>query len=54
MLCGLLRTNGIACFFRRTDGASAIVAYSVGTSIAGPTEILDEHDLVQARRLRPD
>jgi hypothetical protein len=33
-LCGLLRTNGIACFYRKTDSAGAIGAESGGFAIA--------------------
>jgi hypothetical protein len=51
-LCGLLRTNGIACFYRKTDTAGAIGAESGGFAIAGPTEVLvSEHDLDAAREL---
>src|SRR3954471_15134941 len=39
-LCGLLRTNGIACFHRKSDVAGAIFAESGGFTIAGPTEVL--------------
>jgi hypothetical protein len=53
MLCGLLRTNGIDCSYRRSDmGAGA--AYGGGSSIAGPTEVLvHERDLAEARKLLP-
>ena len=54
MLCGMLRANGVECFYRRTDPASAISVYAVGTSIAGPTEVVvNEEDLDRARRLLP-
>jgi hypothetical protein len=54
LLCGLLRTNGIACSFRRTDVAAAIGAYSGGFAMAGPTEVLvNREDLDAARRLLP-
>jgi hypothetical protein len=49
-LCGLLRTNGIRCAFRRTDIAAAVGAYGAGFAMAGPTEILvDDSDLDAAR-----
>jgi hypothetical protein len=51
-LCGLLRTNGIACFYRKTDSAGAIGAESGGFAIAGPTEVLvSDRDLDAAREL---
>ena len=54
MLCGMLRANGIECLFRRTDRASAISAYTVGLSVAGPTEVVvNEDDLDRARALLP-
>lgn len=52
-LCGLLRGNGIACSFRRTD-TSCIGTYGGGYPIAGPTDVLvDEEDLNAARELLP-
>jgi hypothetical protein len=52
MLCGLLRSNGVECSYRKTDTAAAISAESGGFAIAGPTEILvHAHDLDAARRL---
>lgn len=55
MICGLLRANGIECFHRRTDPASAISAFAVGNSMAGPTEIVvNERDLEAARKLLPE
>jgi hypothetical protein len=54
MLCGMLRANGIECFYRRTDPASAISVYAVGLSVAGPTEVVvNEDDLERARALLP-
>ncbi len=51
-LCGLLRTNGINCAYRRSDRSAAIGTYGGGFAIAGPTEVLvDEHDLEAARKL---
>jgi hypothetical protein len=51
-LCGLLQTNGIACFYRKTDSAGAIGAESGGFAIAGPTEVLvSDRDLDAAREL---
>jgi hypothetical protein len=54
MLCGLLRTNGIACFYKKTERAGVIGAESGGFAIAGPTEVLvREQDLAAARDLLP-
>jgi len=53
MLCGLLRTNGIACMSRRTDLAAGMA--DAGTSMGGPREILvEEERLEEARTLLPD
>lgn len=50
-LCGLLRTNGIKCNYRRSD-MSAAGTYGGGFAIAGPTEVLvDEADVEAARTL---
>ena len=50
-LCGLLRTNGIKCAYRRGD-RSAVGTYGGGFAIAGPAEVLvDEDDLSAARKL---
>ncbi len=51
-LCGLLRANGIDCFYRQTDfGAGAADG---GASWAGPTEVIvNEDDLEAARKLLP-
>ena len=52
MLCGLLRSHGIACNHRKTDSAAAIGAESGGFAMAGPTEVLvSESDLDAARKL---
>jgi Putative prokaryotic signal transducing protein len=52
MLCGLLRSHGIACNHRRTDSAAAIGAESGGFAMAGPTEVLvSESDLAAAGKL---
>jgi hypothetical protein len=52
MLCGLLRSNGISCTYRKTNTAAAISAESGGFAMAGPTEVLvHEPDLDAARRL---
>ena len=52
MLCGLLRSNGITCNYRKSDPAAAISAESGGFAMAGPTEVLvHERDLEAARRL---
>jgi Putative prokaryotic signal transducing protein len=53
-LCGMLRANGIACSYRRTDMSAAIGTYGGGFAIAGPTEVLVEEDrLEEARKLLP-
>jgi hypothetical protein len=52
-LCGLLRVNGVACFYRRTD-LSAGMTDGGGGAMAGPTEVLvDQADVTTARRLLP-
>ena len=52
MLCGMLRANGIACMYRRTDLAAGMADASA--AIGGPREILVEvEQLEQARRLLP-
>lgn len=51
-LCGLLRTNGIKCNYRRTDMSAGAGTYGGGFAMAGPTEVLvDETDLDAARKL---
>ena len=51
-LCGLLRTSGIKCAYRRTDRSAAVGTYGGGFAIAGPTEVLvDASDLDTARKL---
>jgi hypothetical protein len=51
-LCGLLRTNGIKCNYRRTDMSAGAGTYGGGFAIAGPTEVLvDQADLAAARKL---
>ena len=51
-LCGLLRTNGIKCNYRRTDMSAGAGTYGGGFAIAGPTEVLvDQDDLAAARKL---
>ncbi len=51
-LCGLLRTNGIKCDYRRTDISAGAGTYGGGFAIGGPTEVLvDERDLDAARKL---
>jgi len=53
-LCGMLRANGIACSYRRTDMSAGIGTYGGGFAIAGPTEVLvEEHQLAEARKLLP-
>jgi hypothetical protein len=52
-LCGLLRTNGIACTYCRTN-FSAGAADGGGWTIAGPTKVLvHARDVAQARKLLP-
>jgi hypothetical protein len=52
-LCGLLRTEGVNCFFRDTD-TSAGGIYG-GSTFGGWREILvAEDDLERARELLPD
>ena len=54
MLCGLLRTSGIECSYRRTDAAAGLGTYGGGFSMGGPTEVLvREGDLDAARKLMP-
>ena len=51
-LCGLLRTNGIKCAFRRSNRSAAVGTYGGGFAIAGPTEVVvDEEDLAAAREI---
>ena len=53
LLCGLLRSNGIACDFRSTDTAAGARDGAAGP--VGPREIIvDEADLDAARELLPD
>jgi hypothetical protein len=52
MPCGLPRTHGIACSYRKTNVAGAIGAETGGFAIAGPTEVLvHQGDLEAARKL---
>jgi Putative prokaryotic signal transducing protein len=52
-LCGLLRSEGIDCFYRDTDVAAA--GTFGGTTFGGWREILvAEDDLERARELLPD
>ena len=52
MACGMLRANGVECFFRRTDSAASL--YAPGVATAGATEIVvNEEDLERARKLLP-
>jgi len=52
MLCGLLRTDGLTCSYRKTDIAAG--AWTGGFARGGPIEVLvDEHDLEAARKLLP-
>jgi Putative prokaryotic signal transducing protein len=52
-LCGLLRSEGIDCFYRDTDVSAAGIFG--GTNFGGWREILvAEDDLERARELLPD
>jgi Putative prokaryotic signal transducing protein len=52
LVCGLLRSNGIACDFRSTDTAAGARDGAAGP--VGPREIVvDEADLDAARELLP-
>jgi hypothetical protein len=52
MICGLLRANGIACSYRKTDLAAG--AWTIGFASGGPIELLvNEEDVVAARELMP-
>ena len=54
-LCGLLRTNGIKCAYRRSNMSAGTGTYGGGSAIAGPTEVMvDENDLEAARQLLKD
>ena len=51
-VCGLLRTNGIKCAYRRSNLSAGAGTYGGGFAIAGPTEVLvDEADVVAAQKL---
>jgi Putative prokaryotic signal transducing protein len=53
MLCGLLRSNGIACMYRSTNLSAGMVDAS--TSMAGPREVIVEAEqLEEARKLLPN
>jgi hypothetical protein len=39
-LCGMLRTNGIACSYPRPDVSAGIGTYGGGLAMAGPTEVV--------------
>ncbi len=53
-LCGLLRTSGIECYYRRSDVSAGIAAYGAGFTMAGPTAVIvNERDLEAARSLLP-
>ncbi len=52
-LCGLLRSEGIDCFYRDTDISAAGIFG--GTTFGGWREILvDDDDLERARELLPE
>ena len=52
VVCGLLRANGIACSYRKTDLAAG--AWTGGFARGGPIELLvNEEDLVSALELLP-
>lgn len=49
VVCGMLRTNAIECFYRKTNMAGA---WTTGFARGGPIEVLvDELDLAAAREL---
>jgi hypothetical protein len=53
MVCGLLRSNGVECSYRKTDLAAG--AWTGGFARGGPIELLvHEEDIVTARELLPD
>jgi hypothetical protein len=53
-LCGLLRTNGIECTYRRSDMSAGAGTFGGGFAMAGPTEVLvHKGDLEAARKLLP-
>jgi Putative prokaryotic signal transducing protein len=52
MVCGLLRTNGVECSYRKSDLAAG--AWTGGFARGGPIELLvNEEDIVTARELLP-
>ena len=52
MLCGLLRSEGIKCFAKRSDMSAGIAGVTGGGGIAGGFEVwVDEEDLERAREL---
>ena len=52
IICGLLRTNGIECSYRKTDLAAG--SSTIGLASGGPIELLvNEKDLIAARELLP-
>lgn len=54
VVCGLLRANGIACSYRRTDVSAASGTYGGGYAIGGPTEVLiAEAELAAAQKPVP-
>jgi hypothetical protein len=49
VICGMLRANGIACGYRKTDMAAG---WTMGTTAGGPIEVMvDEDDLPTAKEL---
>jgi hypothetical protein len=54
-VCGLMRSNGMSCWYRKTNVGAAIGAESGGFAVAGPTEVLvADSDLAAARKLVPE
>jgi Putative prokaryotic signal transducing protein len=50
VICGVLRNNGVVCFYRTTDAAAGGLG-SEGVGMGGPTEVVvDETDLDAARK----
>jgi hypothetical protein len=50
IVCGMLRTNGIKCSYRRSNMSAGAGTYGGGFAIAGPTEVLVEEDNLDVAR----
>ena len=54
MLCGLLQTNGIPCYYRSGEAGTALATWAPGVFMGGPMDVLvNEQDLERARELLP-